>query len=230
MNKILHFLKKAIIGIIVATLTIGMSFIAALNLTIIYSYSIDKYNLNTIVNLSKSSLLNDYYNLIYYLQNPFIKNLKFKNFVMSANGEFHFYEVKKIFLNIYLILFIIIVLSILYIYIKKRIGKKVKLYKLLNYGANTLIVFLTTLLLSIYIDFSKAFTVFHKIFFNNDYWIFDERTDPIIRVLPEEVFKLYALIILLFIFIAVVSYKVYYLRNRSSYVIEKYNDNIKSEG
>lgn len=230
MNKILHFLKKAIIGIIVATLTIGMSFIAALNLTIIYSYSIDKYNLNTIVNLSKSSLLNDYYNLIYYLQNPFIKNLKFKNFVMSANGEFHFYEVKKIFLNIYLILFIIIVLSILYIYIKKRIGKKVKLYKLLNYGANTLIVFLTTLLLSIYIDFSKAFTVFHKIFFNNDYWIFDERTDPIIRVLPEEVFKLYALIILLFTFIAVVSYKVYYLRNRSSYVIEKYNDNIKSEG
>lgn len=230
MNKILHFLKKAIIGIIVATLTIGMSVIAALNLTIIYSYSIGKYNLNTIVNLSKSSLLNDYYNLIYYLQNPFIKNLKFENFVMSANGEFHFYEVKKIFLNIYLIIFIIIVLSILYIYIKKRIGKKVKLYKLLNYGANTLIVFLTTLLLSIYIDFSKVFTVFHKIFFNNDYWIFDERTDPIIRVLPEEVFKLYALIILLFIFIAVVSYKVYYLRNRSSYVIEKYNDNIKSEG
>ena len=118
----------------------------------------------------------------------------------------------------------------LYIYINKRIGNKVKLSKLLNYGANTLIVILTTLLLSIYIDFSKAFTVFHKIFFNNDYWIFDERTDPIIKVLPEEVFKLYALIILLFIFIAVVSYKVYYLKNRSSYVIEKHNDNIKSEG
>ena len=230
MNKILNFFKKAIIGIIVSILTICISVIATLNLTIIYSYSVDKYNLNTIVNLSKSSLLNDYYNLIYYLQNPFIKDLRFENFPMSVNGEFHFYEVKKIFLSIYLILFIIIVLSMLYIYINKRIGNKVKLSKLLNYGANTLIVILTTLLLSIYIDFSKAFTVFHKIFFNNDYWIFDERTDPIIKVLPEEVFKLYALIILLFIFIAVVSYKVYYLINRSSYVIEKHNDNIKSEG
>lgn len=230
MIKILYFLKKVIVGIIVAILTIGISVVATLNLTIIYSYLIDKYNLNTIVNLSKSSLLNDYHNLIYYLQNPFIKDLRFENFPMSANGEFHFYEVKKIFLSIYLILCIIIVLSIVYIYINKRIGKKVQLLKLLNYGANTLIVFLTTLVLCIYIDFSKAFTVFHEIFFNNDYWIFDEKTDPIIKVLPEEVFKLYALIILFFIFIAVVSYKVFYLRNRSSYVVKKYNGNIKSEG
>ena len=88
MNKILNFFKKAIIGIIVSILTICISVIATLNLTIIYSYSVDKYNLNTIVNLSKSSLLNDYYNLIYYLQNPFIKDLRFENFPMSVNGEF----------------------------------------------------------------------------------------------------------------------------------------------
>jgi integral membrane protein (TIGR01906 family) len=34
----------------------------------------------------------------------------------------------------------------------------------------------------------RFFVVFHKIFFRNDYWIFDEASDPIIKVLPDEFF------------------------------------------
>ena len=40
------------------------------------------------------------------------------------------------------------------------------------------------------IDFSWAFTMFHKLFFRNDYWIFDPRIDPIIIALPEELFMI----------------------------------------
>ena len=118
-------MKKAL-GIIISIFTIGLSVIAGLNLTFIYSYSIDKYKLDAIVNLSKDSLLNDYYNLIYYLQNPFIKKLEFNNFPMSTNGEFHFYEVKKIFLGIYLILLISIGIFLLYHFITKRRGRDLK--------------------------------------------------------------------------------------------------------
>ncbi|MFU7518064.1 DUF1461 domain-containing protein, partial [Clostridium sp. HCS.1] len=57
---------------------------------------------------------------------------------------------------------------------------------------------------------SKAFVIFHNIFFNNDYWIFDERTDPIIKVLPEDVFMLYSLVIVALVIIAVIVYKLYY--------------------
>lgn len=37
-------------------------------------------------------------------------------------------------------------------------------------------------------DFTKYFTVFHEIFFDNDLWIFDPKTDYMIRMLPEGFF------------------------------------------
>ncbi len=40
------------------------------------------------------------------------------------------------------------------------------------------------------VDFSKAFIIFHKIFFRNNYWIFDPNVDPIINALPEELFMI----------------------------------------
>lgn len=39
------------------------------------------------------------------------------------------------------------------------------------------------------IDFTKCFTIFHKIFFTNDLWLFDEDTDYMIRMLPEGFFS-----------------------------------------
>ncbi|WP_291650536.1 TIGR01906 family membrane protein [Clostridium sp.] len=199
MKRLLISISKIIQGIAVALFTIGLSVIISLNLRVIYSYSIDKYNLTRVGQLSKEALMNDYNILLNYLQNPFIKKLKFNNFIMSNNGEFHFYEVKKIFLNIYLIIIIISLTFIVIKFILRRYNKKFELFKILNYGANTLISIITVLLASIFIDFSKAFVVFHKIFFNNDYWVFDSKTDPIIDVLPEEVFKLYAIIVIAFV-------------------------------
>jgi len=38
-------------------------------------------------------------------------------------------------------------------------------------------------------NFSKAFIKFHKIFFTNDLWILDPRTDTLIQMLPEPFFK-----------------------------------------
>lgn len=37
-------------------------------------------------------------------------------------------------------------------------------------------------------DFNKYFTIFHEIFFDNDLWILDPRTDLLIRMLPEGFF------------------------------------------
>lgn len=201
---------KVFYGIIIAILTIGISTIITLNSKFIYYYSIDKYNLEKIANISKEMLIGDFDRLIKYLQNPFIEKLKFNNFTMSINGEFHFYEVKKIFLWIYAITIFIALLFIILVITNKFNRNKIHIYKTLNYGANTLIITIVSLLAIIAIDFSKAFIVFHKIFFNNDYWIFDERTDPIIKVLPEEVFMLYALVIIALVFVGIIGYKLYY--------------------
>ena len=37
-------------------------------------------------------------------------------------------------------------------------------------------------------NFSECFVIFHEIFFDNDLWIFDSRTDFMIRMLPEGFF------------------------------------------
>lgn len=41
---------------------------------------------------------------------------------------------------------------------------------------------------AIAVNFSKCFDIFHEIFFDNDLWIFDARTDFMIRMLPEGFF------------------------------------------
>lgn len=38
------------------------------------------------------------------------------------------------------------------------------------------------------VNFSQVFEVFHRIFFDNDLWLFDPATDYMIRMLPEEFF------------------------------------------
>lgn len=102
MRSIFNNMIKVIYGIFIAILTIGISTIMALNSQFIYHYSINKYSLDKLGNISKEMLIKDFNTLIKYLQNPFIEKLKFNNFPMSINGEFHFYEVKRIFLFIYL--------------------------------------------------------------------------------------------------------------------------------
>lgn len=42
--------------------------------------------------------------------------------------------------------------------------------------------------LAMTIDWEWAFETMHKIFFDNDYWLFDPHTDPVITILPEEFF------------------------------------------
>jgi len=210
MKNIFNNIIKVIYGILIAIFTIGTSTVIVLNSKFIYYYSIDKYGLDKIAKVSKEMLIKDYDTLIKYLQNPFISKLSFINFPMSISGEIHFYEVKKIFLFIYLIINSILLFFIILFIIKKLKGKKINLYKKLNYGANALIVIIISLLSAMFIDFSKAFVIFHKIFFNNDYWIFDEKTDPIIKVLPEELFMINALVIVALVIITVILYKVYY--------------------
>lgn len=38
------------------------------------------------------------------------------------------------------------------------------------------------------LDWDALFTAFHKLFFRNDYWLFDPDTDPVINLLPDSYF------------------------------------------
>lgn len=132
--------------------------------------------------------------LVDYLNPLYRGPLVLADFPMSPEGEFHFYEVKVIFDGVYLLFALSALLSLLLFLRRRRRGETGYL------GLSALLVFLIPLLLAIpfLVDFSRAFVVFHEIAFNNDYWIFDPRIDPVIRILPEWFFMHAAYLILFF--------------------------------
>ena len=66
----------------------------------------------------------------------------------------------------------------------------------------SLILLPMILMLPIVLNFSGSFVLFHKIMFDNDYWIFDPSLDPVINILPEEFFFHVGVMILILIIIA----------------------------
>ena len=73
---------------------------------------------------------------------------------------------------------------------------------------------LTAILVGIIaIDFDRAFTMFHLIFFNNDYWILDSSVDLLINMVPQVFFVEISIIIggllLLFSLLVIVASTIY---------------------
>lgn len=83
-----------------------------------------------------------------------------------------------------LLLIIAVILS--FVLMKVEIGKL--LPRMICIGTTLFFVVLSVLAMIISTNFSKYFVVFHKIFFNNDLWILDPRTDLLINIVPEPFF------------------------------------------
>ncbi|HBT19149.1 MAG TPA: TIGR01906 family membrane protein [Clostridiaceae bacterium] len=135
------------------------------------------------------------YDLLIDYLNPFYRgDLVLHELPMSPQGAFHFYEVKVIFDLVYGLFLVTFLLS-LFFYFRNKKRKTLGYLK----GAAAL-TFILPVLLSIpfLLDFSRAFVVFHELAFSNDYWIFDPRIDPVIKILPEWFFMYAAFLILVY--------------------------------
>lgn len=220
MNKKFSTLIKIIGGLLLSIFAILCSLFITMNSTIIYEYCIKKFDLIRISGLSHDKILTDYKTVINYIQNPFTDKLELKYFKMSESGEFHFFEVKEIFIKIYILIALIILAYIIYIVFSKKYKCNISFLTLANYSSNITFSIFILLIGAMVFDFTKAFEIFHSLFFNNDAWLFDPLQDPIINVLPEEVFMLNGIIILLISFIAAILFKVLY-HNKKSKSISK---------
>ncbi len=225
-KSIIKSLAKGALIVYSSIVAICIAALAIINSAWIYKLVVKKYNLSSITGISEQALMSEYRGLINYLQNPFVDKLKFENFAMSTYGEVHFYEVKKIFIAL-MIIVVIFVVALLgwFIFNKyKKSSTNIRgLLKSLNSSANLLIIFFIGIVVLYFIDFSWAFIMFHKIFFRNDYWIFDPRIDPIIIALPEELFMICGGAILILLVIMIVAVKWAYYRNRNN--IKLYSEN-----
>lgn len=163
---------------------ISLAVALTINARFIYVLDIDYLNLLDFINLSKERLLENYDQLMAFLNRPWITELNLPDFPMSSGGEAHFHDVKNLFIFNYIVLFLTIVPSAIFLRYFKKSRRFWRLIRPFKWGMAAPIVLLTLMA----IGFDRFFITFHEVFFTNEDWLFDPATDPIINVLPEQYF------------------------------------------
>ncbi|EGT4137297.1 TIGR01906 family membrane protein, partial [Clostridium perfringens] len=122
----IKILKDILFSFYLLISSLVLAVIVTLNISpIIYSLFIKLNRIPNYNNLSSEEILNDYNNIIHYLNSPSEEVLKFKNFKISPIGEFHFLEVKEIFSSIYLIGLACLILGIILFILSKKFKLKI---------------------------------------------------------------------------------------------------------
>ena len=112
------------------------------------------------------------------------KTLNFPDFVMSENGRIHFAEVKTIFVTAEIISIVTTVLVI----IGFMKAKTIKAFAWIPGGVGLTLAMVGIVGVGCAFFWEKTFVLMHHILFRNDFWLFDPGTDPVIRILPDQVF------------------------------------------
>lgn len=213
---ILKKILKLFINIFYAVAIISIAVLTVLNSTFVYKYAIQKYELNSYTGLSTELLMDNYKRVINYVQNPFNNELLLNKLTMSEFGRIHFYEVKRIFVALYIISIIFVITMFIKIIVNRNNNLKQTLIKSFNSSVNIIAVIFIFVSAASVIDFSKTFYIFHKIFFRNNYWIFDPVSDPIINALPEEFFMTELILVLVLLIIFTIVVKLLYFKNSAA--------------
>ncbi|HWT76319.1 MAG TPA: TIGR01906 family membrane protein [Mobilitalea sp.] len=184
-----------LIGVIFTLLFISIAVVITINFRPLYYMDINLLHIEAESGYNKAEIKENYDALIDY-SSPFFKgDLQFPTMGASQNGLQHFAEVKNIFTSFYILGAIALICAVIIIVYKAK--KKDYSYQLVS--AVTAIVLPLLLGLYMSIDFNRAFLLFHKLFFKNNYWMFDPATDPVITILPEDFFMHCAILIIVIV-------------------------------
>ena len=204
MNKIF---TKVFFSIFISLFFITSSVKLTVMFKPLYYFDINYLNIAGSSGFPVENIKEDYNYLIKYISSHNKDEFKIPNLPSSKEGAVHFEEVKDIFIKIDYLFIISGIITITAIYF----GIKSKIYTPFKYSSIILISIPILLLLTFLINFDKVFVIFHKIFFRNDYWIFDEVKDPVITMLPQDFFMhcgiLINLLIIVFSFISHMLYR-----------------------
>lgn len=139
-----------------------------------------------LVGLSFGTVLDNYLQLLAYLNFPWVNTLSMSDFPTSASAAFHFMEVKHLFYLNYASM----AASGLIAYFSTRYLKKERIFWRLHFPFKQLRWLPAIIILILTFNFNTIFVAFHEIAFDNDAWLFNPATDPIILVLHESFFLL----------------------------------------
>lgn len=196
--------------VILALFVLSLAIVLVLNLTPLYSWTAKSMDLAASVGLSHEELMENYHVLIRYLNFPWINQLNFPDFPSSPSGLFHFHEVKILFHINYAFFFFSLIISLLFGRYLRKNGRQAILIEPFRW----IMLLPVVLLIFLALNFNQLFIIFHELLFNNDAWLFNPATDPIILVLPEKFFLVCFAFV--FIFIEVIYFLIYYRAKRKT--------------
>lgn len=134
--------------------------------------------------LAESQIKETYSYIVKYLSSYDSSPFNLAYLACSPEGRIHFEEVRSIFNAVTSLMILLIPLLMscaLFIWHEKD-------YRMLKYASIELLYLPLLLFMPFLINFDGSFTLFHKLMFSNDYWLFDPEKDPVINILPQEFF------------------------------------------
>ncbi|WP_414839781.1 TIGR01906 family membrane protein [Carnobacterium sp. TMP28] len=175
-----HFF--GLISLFLCILTLAIAF--TINFTPLYAFDVTYFAIPESLGFSKETIMDNYSILLDYLNKPWVSELVMPDFPSSEDGLFHFYEVKRLFLLNYSVASLSTIGTFLYLRYIKRTKQTWKLIRPFQWG----MIMPFVVLVIVALNFDALFIAFHELFFNNDAWLFNPSTDPIILALPEAFF------------------------------------------
>ena len=198
MHQFYSLCSQIIGGIVVCLLIISFSVTLTLNFRPLYYADIQNLHITELSGREEKDIRSNYDVLIDYNSLFNHQPLKFPTCAMSESGRIHFEEVKK---NI----------RFLWVAFCRNFAvdgccKSLPFYQkacvaLASYCRNTLYCSAGFSCLMVAVNWDYVFVTFHQLVFNNDYWLFDSSTDPIIDILPDGYFMHCAIMIFALVFV-----------------------------
>ncbi|KHS57429.1 MULTISPECIES: TIGR01906 family membrane protein [Terrisporobacter] len=199
-------LLNILISFSLAIFIISGSVILALKCKSLYYYDVKKLNISAMSGFSEEEIKLNYDYLIDYNLNANVGEFNLPTIKYSEEGKIHFEEVRNIFQVIKSVFYISGIISLLGVIL----SIKNKNINFLN--ATSIITILLPIIATIplVINFNYFFIKFHEAVFSNDYWIFDPRIDPVINMLPQDIFFHIGILILAIVLIVSILLQISY--------------------
>lgn len=184
MRKTIFTVRDVLAGLLCTLFFICTAVVGTLNFRPLYYGDINRLDIPAYSGMDEAEIRQNYDALIAYNSLLFNGPLEFPTLPMSRAGEIHFAEVKTIFVAVqWGMLLSLPASTVLAVFLLRR-----RRHGFLKWAGIFSLALPAGLGLLAAIGWNSFFVRFHELFFHNDYWIFDARTDPVILLLPDGFF------------------------------------------
>lgn len=163
-----------------------------------YRHEFEKYKVTENIEMSMDNIMDVMEELMNYLHDD---RDSLENIVTVVNGQerdffserekIHMADCKEIFIDAFMLkkLSTMIFIIVVVIMILMKIFDLRQFIKICGIISMGILLAALAIAITAAIDFDASFTMFHKIFFDNDLWILYPETDLIINILVEDFFR-----------------------------------------